>query len=231
MQNKIVSHEEWLKARRELLAKEKEFTRLRDQMTAQIRALPWRKIEKDYSFDGPNGKESLAGLFDGKTQLAVYHFMFGPGWQQGCKSCSFWADGFQAIPVHLAHRDVSFVAVSRAPLTEIEAFKKRMGWNFKWVSSSASDFNFDFGVSFTEEEKRSGQVTYNYAERSYMSDEMPGASFFYRRDKDVFYTYSAYGRGIDILNVAYNWLDLVPKGRDENSESTMDWVRHHDRYS
>ena len=230
MQDTIVSHDEWLKARLDLLAKEKEFTRLRDNMTAQIRALPWRKIEKDYSFDGSTGTESLVDLFDGKTQLAMYHFMFGPDWDQGCKSCSYSADGFQGIPVHLSRRDVSFVVVSRAPLSKIDQFKRRMGWNFKWVSSFGSDFNFDFGVSFKDEDERAGRAFYNYTVGPYMNDEMPGASFFCRRSKEVFHTYSAYARGIDILNGAYNWLDLVAKGRDEHSDSTMDWVRHHDRY-
>lgn len=230
MEHPIVSQDEWLAARRELLKKEKEFTRLRDKLTEQIRALPWRKIEKAYSFTGPKGKESLLDLFDGKTQLAVYHFMLGPDWEQGCKSCSYWADGFQGIPIHLAHRDVAFVVVSRAPLSMIDTFKKRMGWNLTWVSSFESDFNFDLGVSFSGEDERAGHAVYNYTDGSYMSDEMPGASFFYRRDKDVFHTYSTYARGLDILNAAYNWLDLVPKGRDENSDSTMDWVRHHDRY-
>jgi len=227
---KVVSEAEWLKARRKLLAKEKEFTRLRDAMTARIRALPWRKIEKDYHFDGPKGKESLVDLFEGKTQLALYHFMVGPDWDQGCKSCSFFADTFQGIPIHLAHRDVAFVVVSRAPLSKIEQFKKRMGWNFKWVSSFDSDFNFDFRVSFKDEDERAGHVFYNYTDGPYLSDEMPGASCFYRRNQEVFHTYSSYARGLDILNCAYNWLDLVPKGRDENPDSTMDWVRHHDRY-
>jgi predicted dithiol-disulfide oxidoreductase (DUF899 family) len=230
MQHTIVSQDEWLKARLDLLAKEKEFTRLRDKMTAQIRALPWRRIEKDYYFYGSTGKESLVDLFDGKAQLAIYHFMLGPDWEQGCKSCSFWADGFQGLPIHLAHRDVAFVVVSRAPLSKIDQFKKRMGWNFKWVSSFGSDFNFDFGVSFKDEDERTGRAFYNYTVGSYMNDEMPGASFFYRQNTEVFHTYSTYGRGIDILNGAYNWLDLVAKGRDENSDSTMDWVRHHDRY-
>jgi len=230
MDNKIVSSEEWVKARRELLVKEKEFTRLRDDMTAQIRSLPWRKIDKAYIFDGPRGKETLMDLFDGRSQLAVYHFMLGPDWDQGCKSCSFWADTFEGLPIHFAHRDVSFVAISRAPLSRIEAFKKRMGWTFKWVSSSESDFNFDFGVSFTEAQERAGRVVYNYTDQPYLNDELPGASFFYRRGQDVFHTYSNYARGIDILNAAYNWLDLVPKGRDESPDSTMDWLRHHDRY-
>jgi predicted dithiol-disulfide oxidoreductase (DUF899 family) len=230
MQNNVVSQEEWLKARRELLVKEKEFTRLRDQMTAQIRALPWRRIEKTYSFDGTACKHTLVDLFDGKSQLAIYHFMLGPDWDQGCKSCSYCADGFQGIPIHLAHRDVAFVVVSRAPLSKIEQFKKRMGWTFKWVSSYGCDFNFDFGVSFTEADERAGHAFYNYADGPYLNDEMPGASFFYRRNNEVFHTYSTYARGLDILICAYNWLDLVPKGRDENPDSTMDWVRHHDRY-
>jgi predicted dithiol-disulfide oxidoreductase (DUF899 family) len=203
---------------------------MRDTMTAQIRALPWRQLKKEYVFEGPNGKETLVDLFDGRTQLAVYHFMLGPDWEQGCKSCSFWADGFQGIPIHLAHREVRFVVVSRAPLSKIEQFKTRMGWTFTWVSSERSDFNFDFGVSFSEEEERTGQAFYDYQNGPFMSDEMPGASFFYKHDTEVFHTYSTYSRGIDMLNGAYHWLDLVPKGRDENPDSTMDWLRHHDRY-
>jgi predicted dithiol-disulfide oxidoreductase (DUF899 family) len=156
--------------------------------------------------------------------------MFGPDWEQGCKSCSYWADGFQGISIHVAQRDVSFVVVSRAPLSTIDHFKKRMGWTFKWVSSFESDFNHDFGVSFSDDDERAGQATYNYTIGPYMSDEMPGASFFFRRDREVFHTYSTYARGLDLLNSAYNWLDLVPKGRDENPDSTMDWLRHHDRY-
>lgn len=230
MEHTVVSHQEWLKARTALLAKEKEFTRQRDAMTAQIRALPWRKIEKSYAFETATGKQSLSDLFGGKSQLAVYHFMLGPDWEQGCKSCSFWADSFQSIPIHLAHRDVSFVVVSRAPLQQIEHFKKRMGWSFRWVSSFGSDFNFDFGVSFTKQDEESGQVSYNYAIGPYFDDELPGASFFYRRDKEIFHTYSTYGRGLDLLNCAYNWLDLAAKGRNENPDRTMNWVRHHDRY-
>lgn len=230
MQHQIVFQDDWLKARKELLVKEKEFTKLRDAMTAQIRALPWRKIEKSYTFDTATGKHTLADLFGGTIQLAVYHFMLGPDWDQGCKSCSFWADGFQGIPIHLAHRDVSFVVVSRAPLVQIENFKSRMGWDFPWVSSFGSDFNFDFGVSFTENDERTGQASYNYAVGPYMVGEMPGTSFFYREGQEIFHTYSTYGRGLDLLNCAYNWLDLVPKGRNENPDSTMDWVRHHDRY-
>ncbi len=230
MQHTIVTHDEWIKARRVLLEQEKEFTKMRDAMTAKIRALPWRKVEKGYTFEGPRGKVNLIDLFDGKTQLAMYHFMLGPDWEQGCKSCSFWADGFQGIPIHLAHRDVNFVVVSRAPFAKIEEFQSRMGWTFAWVSSEGSDFNFDFGVSFSPEDERSGRAYYNYADGPFMSDEMPGASFFYRRDGEVFHTYSTYSRGLDMLNCAYNWLDLVPKGRDENPDWTMEWVRHHDRY-
>lgn len=230
MEHHVVPYEAWLNARKALLVKEKEFTKLRDAMTAQIRALPWRRIEKIYEFGSAIGKQTLADLFGSKTQLAIYHFMLGPDWEQGCKSCSFWADGFQGIPIHLAHRDVSFVVISRAPLQHIEQFKARMGWNFPWVSSFGSDFNFDFGVSFTEKDEQSGQVRYNYSLGPYVDDELPGASFFYRQGQDVFHTYSTYGRGIDVLNCAYNWLDRVPKGRDENAERTMEWVRHHDRY-
>ena len=230
MQHSVVSHEEWLKARTALLVKEKEFTKLRDAMTAQIRALPWRRIEKQYLFEAPSGKQSLRDLFGGKTQLAMYHFMLGPDWDEGCKSCSFWADGFQGIPIHLAHRDVSFVVVSRAPLVQIERFKQRMGWSFPWVSSFGSDFNFDFGVSFTKQDEETGQILYNYHTGPYLDDELPGASFFFREGQQVFHTYSTYGRGLDLLNCSYNWLDLAPKGRDENPDHTMDWVRHHDRY-
>jgi predicted dithiol-disulfide oxidoreductase (DUF899 family) len=230
MQHQIVSHDEWLKARKALLVKEKEFTKLRDGMTAQIRALPWRRIEKRYEFQTPTGTQALADLFESKHQLAIYHFMLGPDWEQGCKSCSFWADSFQGIPLHLAHRDVSFVVVSRAPLPQIQRFKERMGWSFPWVSSFGSDFNFDFEVSFTKQGEEAGQVSYNYRTGPYLDDELPGASFFYRQDKEVFHTYSTYGRGLDLLNCAYNWLDLAPKGRDENPDHTMDWVRHHDRY-
>jgi len=230
MEHNVVSYDAWLKARKELLSKEKEFTKLRDAMTAQIHALPWRKIDKNYVFDTSTGKQTLSDLFGSKTQLALYHFMLGPDWDQGCKSCSFWADGFQGIPVHLAHRDVSFVVVSRAPLAQIERFKKRMGWEFPWVSACGSDFNFDFGVSFTKQDEESGQVLYNYRTDPYIDDELPGASFFYRREQEIFHTYSTYGRGLDLLNCTYNWLDLVSKGRDENPDHIMDWVRHHDRY-
>ncbi|MGH9837826.1 MAG: DUF899 domain-containing protein [Blastocatellia bacterium] len=230
--HKVVSREEWLKARKAHLAKEKEFTRQRDELSRQRRELPWVKVDKEYVFEGPDGKESLAGLFDGRSQLIVYHFMFGPGWEQGCPSCSFLSDHIDGALAHLNARDVTLVVVSRAPLPEIEAFKKRMGWRFKWVSSYASDFNHDYHVSFTKDEMARGKVYYNYAMQEFGSEEAPGASVFYKdATGDVFHTYSAYGRGGDILIGAYNYLDLTPKGRDEDGLAfTMAWVRHHDRY-
>src|SRR5271168_3411188 len=225
-QPKVVSPAEWLAARKELLAKEKEFTRLRDELSRQRRDLPWEKVEKNYVFDGPNGKETLADLFGGKGQLIVYHFMLGPDWEEGCKSCSLLADHFDGSVVHLAQRDVAFVVVSRAPLAQIEKFKQRMGWHFKWVSSFGSDFNFDYHVSATPEEKAKGIAAYNYTETEFPSEERPGASVFYRNDAgEVFHTYSSYGRGLDILIGAYNFLDIAPKGRDEAGlRFGMAWV-------
>jgi predicted dithiol-disulfide oxidoreductase (DUF899 family) len=231
MQYEVVTSDEWLRARKELLAKEKEFTRLRDEMTKQIRSLPWEKVEKSYAFVGPEGEQSLADLFGNHRQLAVYHFMLGPGWEQGCPSCSFLADNFEGIPIHLAQRDVSFVAASRAPLEEIDAYKKRMGWGFKWVSSHGSDFNFDFHVSFEDEDIKAGKASYNYAPATGIGNEMPGASFFYKDGDAIYHTYSTYGRGLDLLIGTYNWLDLAPKGRDEDGlEYTMAWIRRHDEY-
>src|SRR5712691_10931976 len=229
---RIVSEAEWLAARKQHLTKEKEFTQLRDQLSAERRKLPWVKVEKPYVFDGPNGKETLADLFDGRSQLIVYHFMFGPGWEEGCRSCSFLADHIDGALVHLAHRDVTLVAVSRAPLPQIEAFKQRMGWHFKWVSSYGSDFNYDYHVSFTQDERAKGKVYYNYEMRAFSSEELPGTSVFYKdATGDIFHTYSCYARGNDILIGAYNYLDLVPKGRDEDALAfTMAWVRHRDRY-
>ena len=232
MRNQVVSHDEWLKARLELLAAEKEFTRQRDALTRRRMAMPWERVEKSYRFEGPNGALSLADLFDGRSQLIVYHFMFGPDWEEGCKSCSFWADNFNGIPIHLNHRDVTFTAVSRAPFAKINAYKKRMGWSFPWVSSDGSDFNFDYHVSFTPEQIAAGKAYYNYDGRpNTMSDEV-GVSVFYKNETDeVFHTYSCYGRGIDMLNGAYNYLDLAPKGRDEAGlEFPMAWVRRHDQY-
>jgi predicted dithiol-disulfide oxidoreductase (DUF899 family) len=231
-EHSIVSREEWIAARIRLLEREKELTRLRDQVSQERRELPWVKVEKPYVFDGPNGKETLSALFAGRSQLLVYHFMFDPAWTEGCKSCSFWADNYAGIIVHLAQRDVTMLTVSRAPLSTLEAFRQRMGWQFKWVSSFDSDFNRDFHVSFTAEE-RLGDVWYNYSMRRFGSPEAPGASVFYRdTDGQVYHTYSCYARGLDALNGAYQWLDLVPKGRDEAAlPYTMAWVRHHDRYS
>jgi predicted dithiol-disulfide oxidoreductase (DUF899 family) len=228
----IVSPAEWLEARKALLAKEKEFSRLRDRLAAERRALPWVKIEKRYEFDGPTGRETLAELFGGRSQLVVYHFMLGPGWEQGCPSCSYLADHFDGAVVHLAQRDVTFVVVSRAPFAEIEKFQKRMGWRFKWVSSFNTDFNHDFHVSFTPEERAKGKVEYNYAPSEFPSEEAPGLSVFAKDAAGkLFHTYSSYARGLDILLGAYNFLDMVPKGRDEAGLPwSMAWVRHHDRY-
>ena len=228
----VVSREEWLSARTAFLAKEKEFTRLRDDLSRQRRALPWVKVEKSYVFEGPKGKETLADLFGKRNQLFVYHFMFNPDGNEGCKHCSFWADNFNGIDIHLAHRDVSFVAISRAPLSKIEAFKKRMGWSFEWVSSFKNDFNYDYQASFTPEAIQSGTVFYNYAKTNMNMSDREGASVFYKDSSGaVFHTYSCYARGIDMLNGAYHFLDLVPKGRDEERlEFTQSWVRHHDRY-
>ena len=229
---KVVTRDEWLAARKGHLEKEKEFTRLRDELSRQRRELPWVRVGKEYVFDGPDGKKTLADLFDGRGQLIVYHFMFGPGWEQGCPSCSFVSDHIDGSVVHLAHRDVTLMAVSRAPLSQIEAFRKRMGWRFKWVSSNGNDFNFDYHVSFTKDEMAKGDVYYNYEMQKFGSEEAPGVSVFYRDAAgDIFHTYSAYARGLDILVGAYNYLDLAPKGRDEDGLThSMAWVRHHDRY-
>ncbi len=230
--HRVVSREEWLAERQAFLAKEKEFTRLRDALSRERRELPWVKVDKKYVFDGPRGPETLADLFGGKSQLVVYHFMFNPASEEGCRHCSFWADNFDGIGVHLKHRDTSFVAVSRAPLAKIEAFRKRMGWSFKWVSSQANDFNYDYHVSFTPEQIRNGAVFYNYVKTKMDMVDREGVSVFYKDGSGALYhTYSAYARGIDILNGAYHFLDLTPKGRDEESLSfTQAWVRHHDRY-
>lgn len=231
--SKVVAPAEWLAARKKLLRKEKEFTRMRDDLSRQRRELPWEQVEKKYVFDGPNGRETLANLFNGKSQLIIYHFMFGPEWAEGCPSCSLLADHFDGSTPHLATRDVQLVAVSRAPLSKIDAFKKRMGWQFKWVSSHGSDFNFDYQVSFTKQELDSSQPNYNYGSMKFPSDEGPGASVFYKdTDGNVFHTYSSFGRGLDMMIGAYNWLDIAPKGRDEDSLSyPMAWVRHHDKYA
>ena len=230
--NPVVSPEDWLAARKRLLAKEKHFSRARDELSRERRALPWERVVKEYVFDSPSGKETLSDLFAGRSQLVVYHFMYGPDWEVGCKSCSFWADNFNGVIVHLENRDVSLVAVSRAPLAKLRDFRERMGWEFKWVSSCGNDFNRDFHVSFSPEELAKGSVYYNYEMNKFPSDEAPGISVFCKDDKgEVFHTYSCYARGLDMLNGAYHYLDLVPKGRDEQGLSySMEWVRHHDRY-
>jgi predicted dithiol-disulfide oxidoreductase (DUF899 family) len=230
---KTVSQDEWLAARKKLLAREKLLTRERDALAAERRQLPWVKVEKNYVFDGPNGKVTLADLFEDKNQLIIYHLMFGPDWQEACPSCSFNMDHTDGTLVHLAQRDVSFAAISRARYPKIAAFKKRMGWQFNWVSSNANDFNRDFHVVFTKDELASGSVYYNYAMGKFPGEEAPGTSVFYKNEKgDIFHTYSAYARGTETTINTYNYLDLVPKGRDEDPLSfSMSWLRHHDRYA
>src|SRR4051812_34148916 len=229
--HRTVSHAEWIEARKQFLAKEKEFTRLRDELSRQRRELPWERVEKNYVFEGPQGKAALADLFQDRSQLVVYHFMLGPGWPEGCPSCSFLADHFNSSVVHLKARDVSFAAISRAPINEIDTFKRRMGWTFPWLSSNQSDFNYDYQVSKTAQEQAGGKVYYNYVQQDFPPDERPGLSVFYKDGNDIFHTYSTYSRGLDILIGAYNFLDLTPKGRDEDGlPHTMAWVRHHDKY-
>lgn len=228
---KVVSRKEWLAARKKLLAKEKKFSKLRDELNLQRRKLPWVKIEKEYVFDGPTGKVTLGDLFCGKRQLIIYHFMFGPGWKEGCEHCSFWADHFDGVNTHIAQRDTAFAVIARAPLAEIDPFKKRMGWRFTWVSSFNTDFNFDFNVSFTPEQIKSGVLPYNYGKFKMQIDELQGVSAFYRdTNGEIYHTYSSYARGIDLMNTTYNFLDLTAKGRDENPDATQDWVRYHDEY-
>jgi predicted dithiol-disulfide oxidoreductase (DUF899 family) len=230
--NKIVSDEEWVKASRALLKKEREFTALRDQLSQQRRDLPWVVVNKEYVFEGQNGKQSLSELFDGRSQLIVYHFMFDPTWEAGCPSCSFWADNFNGIIVHLNHRDVTMIAVSRAPYNKLAEYQNRMGWDFKWVSSYDTDFNFDYHVSFTQEELAKKKAFYNYIAQDPYLPEREGVSVFFKDPEGrVFHTYSAYARGIDMLNAAYHYLDLVPKGRDEVGHAFPQfWVRRHDEY-
>ena len=228
----VVSRDEWAAERKTLLAHEKELTRLRDQIARERRALPWVRIDKNYVFHAPEGRRTLAQLFEGRRQLLVQHFMFAPGWEQGCPSCSFMADHSDGMNVHLAHRDVTLVAVSRAPLADIERFRQRMGWQFKWLSSHGSDFNYDFGVSFTPEEVAKGELYYNYGTWPFAYEEWPGISVFFKDDaNEVFHTYSTYGRGVEVMMGTYNMLDLTPKGRDERDvEYKMEWLRHRDRY-
>jgi predicted dithiol-disulfide oxidoreductase (DUF899 family) len=228
--HKVLSREKWLAARKALLVKEKAFTRLRDRLSRQRRALPWVKVDKNYVFDGPTGRETLSDLFDDRSQLIVYHFMFAPDWDAGCKHCSFWADNFDKIIVHLNHRDVTMVAASRAPYSKLAAYQKRMGWNFKWVSSGGTDFNFDYHVSFTPEEEANKKALFNYKMQDPDSSDREGASIFYKNAKgNIFHTYSTYARGIDMVNTAYHYLDLVPKGRDEEKTGPS-WLRRRDEY-
>jgi predicted dithiol-disulfide oxidoreductase (DUF899 family) len=230
--HKIVSHEEWLAAREKFLAKEKELTHLRDELSRQRRELPWERVEKRYVFSGLKGQESLGDLFGKHSQLVVYHFMYGPEWEQPCKSCSFWADNFDGIDVHLAHRDVSFVAISHAPYPKLEAIQKRFGWTTKFVSSFGSDFNFDYDASFRPEQLAKGPIVSPVRSNPVTIDEHAGVSVFYKDPSGaLFHTYSTYERGLDMVNGAYHYLDLVPKGRDEDGlEYTMAWLRHRDRY-
>lgn len=228
----VVDENKWISARKELLRKEKEFTRQRDELSRLRRELPWVEVTNHYVFEGPVGKETLADLFRGKSQLLVYHFMFGPEWQEGCPSCSLLADHMGGLLTHLASRDVRFVAISRARISQIETFKKRMGWNFKWLSSFENGFNRDYHVSFTPEEMAEHKMYYNYGVQDFPSDEAPGLSVFYKDEQGrIFHTYSTYTRGLDILLGVYNFLDMTPKGRDEDAlPYPMAWVRHHDRY-
>jgi predicted dithiol-disulfide oxidoreductase (DUF899 family) len=227
---RVVSHEQWVTERVAFMAKEKEFTRLRDELSRQRRELPWEKVTTSYVFEGPRGRETLAELFEGRSQLVVYHLMFSPAWEEACQSCSFWADNFNGIDIHLAHRDITFLAISRAPYPKLEAYKKRMGWSFKWVSANESDFNYDFQVSHNPEAAKNGTAYYNYATGARVGEETPGVSVFYKDQKgDIYHTYSAYSRGIDLLNGAYNYIDLTPKGRDEGTR-IQSWVRRRDQY-
>jgi predicted dithiol-disulfide oxidoreductase (DUF899 family) len=227
----VVSREKWLAARTRLLAKEKAFTHAREKLAAERRALPWVKIEKEYAFEGPDGSETFADLFAGRSQLLIYHFMFGPRDKTGCAHCSFWADNFDPIIVHLNQRDVTMLAVSRAPLKKLAPFRARMGWSFKWVSSYGSDFNCDFNVSFTDAQVRSGKQFYNYRMAPAFCADREGVSAFYKNERgEIFHTYSCFARGIDMMNTAYQYLDLVPKGRDEDPAMPQSWVDYHDQY-
>lgn len=231
--HEIVSRDQWLAERRRLLAHEKELMRLNDQLSAERRRLPWVRVDKRYSFDGPNGRETLEDLFDGRSQLVLYHFMFAPGQKEGCVGCSFISDHIDGAAPHINARDITLVVCSRAPLAELEAFRKRMGWQFKWVSSYGSDFNSDFDVSFTKADLARGKTTYNFEERPEQTEgEAPGLSVFYKDGDQVFHTYSVYARGLETLDGAYHFIDLVPKGRDEEGlPYPQAWWRHHDRYA
>jgi predicted dithiol-disulfide oxidoreductase (DUF899 family) len=226
----VVDHKEWLAQRRKLLAKEKRFTRLRDELSQLRRDLPWEEVTKPYAFEGAGGQRSLGQLFDGRSQLIVYHFMFGPDWDAGCPHCSRWADNFNPVIVHLNHRDVTMVAVSHAPFAKLRAYRRRMGWSFDWYSSSGSDFNFDFNVSFTPEEMAAGRATYNFVRQDPGVSEREGVSVFCKGPRGrIFHTYSAFARGIDLFATDYNYLDITPQGRNEKGRGPY-WVRRHDEY-
>ncbi len=231
-EHKIVSRDEWLEARKTHLAREKEFTRQRDALSKERRALPWVRIEEDYRFDTSRGEQSLGDLFDGRSQLIVQHFMFGPDWEEGCPSCSFWADGYNAFVGHLAQRDVTMIAVSNAPQEKLDAYKKRLGWSFTWATAIDGAFSRDFGVTYSADELAAGEVHHNYENQKFPIDEAPGASVFYKDGEGrIFHTYSCYARGLDMLNAAYSYLDLTPKGRDEDDlPFPMSWVRRKDSY-
>ncbi len=230
--HRIVTRSEWIEARKQLLSREKYFTLRRDELSRERRELPWVRVDKEYVFQGPEGEETLADLFAGRSQLIVYHFMFGPDWEAGCKSCSFWADHFDGLVTHLNQRDITLAAVSKAGMDKLQAYRNRMGWRFKWVSSSGNEFNHDYHVSFTAEEMNRGEVFYNFQSGKFSSQELPGISVFCKNANGaVFHTYSCYARGLDMLNGAYQYMDLVPKGRDEHALSyPMAWVRRHDEY-
>jgi len=237
--HKVVSHDEWVAARRKHLAKEKEFTRLRDQLSRERRELPWEVVEKEYTFEGENGRQMLAEIFDGRSQLVIYHAMFDPetagphtSWttDAACYACSFWMDNFDRITVHLNHRDITIAAVSRAPYAKLAAYKERMGWTFPWYSSAGTDFNFDYRVSFSPDELERGEVEYNYRPTQWSGSEAPGISVFLKDEAEIFHTYSTYERGLDMLNVAYHYMDLVPNGREEGDAGLDSWVRRRDEY-
>jgi predicted dithiol-disulfide oxidoreductase (DUF899 family) len=231
-QHTVVSRDEWIEARKAHMAREKELTQAREALSEARRNLPWVKVDKDYVFEGPGGKVTLADLFRGRPQLVVQHVMFAPEWEAACKSCSFWVDGFERMVPHLAARDTTMVAISRAPLAKLEAFKKRMGWTFDWFSSGSNDFNYDYGVSFTPEQIEAGKARYNFGTTPLYGPELPGISVFYRDAAgDIFHTYSTYARGLDMMNAAYHYLDLTPLGRHEDGlPYPMDWVRLRDQY-
>ncbi|HEX8877424.1 MAG TPA: thioredoxin family protein [Phycisphaerales bacterium] len=229
--HRVVSRADWLAERIALLAEEKDLTRRRDALAAKVRALPWVRVEKTYTFDTPSGKATLADLFGTRSQLLVYHFMFDPTWSQGCKSCSFIADHYNNIVPHLAHRDISFVTVSKAPIDKLTRFRERMGWSFIWVSGEKNDFGRDYGVSYTDQELTGGDAKYNYAIGAYPIRELPGLSVFVEDAKgDIFHTYSTYARGLEEFLTAYRYIDITPKGRDEAETGGMGWLRHRDRY-